>query len=96
MKTTTAPIATISQAQRVADDLDSLTQRILGDLEALFVAVQDATDRHPKANQLAGIGKYLAQDWANLLASNLEELQAALADVAGLEAKDAPAKEDAA
>ncbi|MGD9170454.1 MAG: hypothetical protein PVI97_10415 [Candidatus Thiodiazotropha sp.] len=59
-----------------AMDTTALAQSGFSDLGALFLAIRNACDKHTNPYQLAGIGRYLADDWTNTLDGELETLTA--------------------
>lgn len=58
-----------------AIDATSLGYATLRDLGALFRAIRDTSDEYSPARDLANIGQYLADDWANMLDGEREGLE---------------------
>lgn len=56
----------------------SLGQEVMGHLNALFLAIREATDKHTNAHQLASIGTYLSSDLGNTFDCQREDLNDAL------------------
>ena len=56
-------------------DAAGLGQNCIHDLGSLFRAIQETSDEHSLAHQLAGIGKYLADDWWNTIACERETFE---------------------
>ena len=58
-----------------AIDVTSLGHSTLRDLGALFKAIRDTSDEYSSAHELANIGQYLADNWANMLDGERESLE---------------------
>lgn len=52
-----------------AINLSELGCSIMDDLQTIFTAIEDAGGDKNKVNNLARIGRYLTDDWANLFHS---------------------------
>lgn len=63
------------QADIDSVDAASLARACLRDLSGVFMAIKKLSEEHTTIHTLAGIGLYLADDWANLVC---EELNAEL------------------
>ena len=72
----TPALNTIETALISAIDQTALSHSILNDLSSLFTAIRKNTDRSDLNHNLAGIGQYLADEWATLLDRQSEELNA--------------------
>jgi len=49
-------------------DMTTAQHASISDLGVLFSAIRKATDEHSEAHKLAGMGMYLADDWAEMAA----------------------------
>ena len=58
-----------------AIDATSLGYATLRDLGALFKAIRDTSEEYSSAHDLANIGQYLTDDWANMLDGERESLE---------------------
>ena len=56
-------------------DAAGLGQNCIHDLGTLFRAIQETTEKNSIAHELAGIGKYLADDWRNTLSCERETFE---------------------
>jgi len=66
-----------SSAQGVikeALDMTTVQHASISDLGALFSAIRKTTDEHSEAHKLAGMGMYLADDWAEIAMDAKSEL----------------------
>lgn len=61
-KTNTSSQDVIKQAV----DITTVQHASISDLGALFSAIRKASDEHTEAYRLAGMGMYLADDWAGM------------------------------
>lgn len=61
-----------------AHDVSSLGRSTFADLAGLFNAIKELSREGSTVHRLAGIGAYLADDWANLNDCEREALEAAL------------------
>lgn len=59
-----------------AIDMADMAREYVRDLGALFEAIKDASDEHSNARTLAGIGRYLATDWCDVIETEQESLAA--------------------
>lgn len=66
------------EAVTSAHNATCIAEGCFADLAALFQAIADASGEYSQASKLAKIGKYLAEDWANLSDSTNEELEGLL------------------
>jgi hypothetical protein len=66
---------TIDQLIIKGIDAAGLGQNCIHDLGTLFKAIQETTEKNTTAHELAGIGKYLADDWWSTLSCEREELE---------------------
>lgn len=57
-------------------DAKYLTMKCFADLSAIFDAIRVASKEDSTVYKLAGIGRYLADDWANTADCELENIQA--------------------
>jgi hypothetical protein len=57
-------------------DAKYLTMKCFADLSAIFDAIRVASKEDSTAYKLAGIGRYLADDWSNTADYELENIQA--------------------
>lgn len=65
-------------------DAKHLTMKCFEDLSSLFDAIRSVSQENSTAYKLAGIGRYLADDWANTADCELENIQALLDSVNSL------------
>jgi len=57
----------------------NLAQGTFADLASMFEAIFKLTNEHDLAHRIASIGKYLAEDWANMCDCQREELEGKVA-----------------
>jgi hypothetical protein len=63
-----------------AYDVAALAQSCLSQLDALFVAIKELSDRPLTEQDLADMGSYLAEDWGGLIEAQCEDLKQAMED----------------
>tara|TARA_R110002074_G_scaffold402332_1_gene607508 strand:+ start:15518 stop:15751 length:234 start_codon:yes stop_codon:yes gene_type:complete len=68
--TNTSTQAVINQAIDITD----VQQSSIADLGALFSAIRKISDEHSEAYKLAGMGMYLADDWAEMAENSKSDL----------------------
>lgn len=59
-----------------AVDMATVQHASISDLGALFNAIRQASDEHTETYKLAGMGMYLADDWADMAADTKNDLVA--------------------
>ncbi len=74
-----------------AVDATSLAKSCFYDQSGVFEAIRKLADEHTTIHALAGIGKYLDDDWGNLNDCEREELEGELASLRALKTEGAAA-----
>lgn len=74
-----------------AVDVTSLAKSCFYDLSGVFEAIEKLSDEHTTVHALAGIGKYLADDWGNLNDCEREALEGELASLRAIKTEGATA-----
>lgn len=57
-----------------AVDMTAVQHASISDLGALFSAIRKISDEHSEAYRLAGMGMYLADDWAEMAENSKSDL----------------------
>lgn len=75
-----APLASIVRG--ASADMNSCAD-VFAQLGALFCVIAGGPNLPPNTRELAKLGQYVAQDWANTADNMRDQLESHLADVAG-------------
>lgn len=67
-------ISEVTSLNKAVDVFD-LGNSVMNDLETIFTAISDASEDKYKVKKLARLGKYLTDDWANLMDCASEDLK---------------------